>query len=120
MSTFIGQLVGFVVIVWIIVRYVVPPIRRLMTNQKDAVRQQLEDSAAASQRLASASEFHAKRIEEARAEARHITEEARSDAVRIGEQLRAQADVEVERIKVQGQQQVALLRPWTAFSTSSR
>lgn len=110
MSTFIGQLVGFVVIVWIIVRYVVPPIRRLMTNQKDAVRQQLEDSAAASQRLASASEFHAKRVEEARAEARHITEEARSDAVRIGEQLRAQADVEVERIKVQGQQQVALLR----------
>jgi F-type H+-transporting ATPase subunit delta len=53
-STFIGQLVGFVVIVWIIVRYVVPPIRRLMANQKDAVRQQLEDSAAASQRLASA------------------------------------------------------------------
>ena len=110
MSTFIGQLVGFAVIVWIIVRYVVPPIRRLMANQKDAVRQQLEDSAAASQRLASASQFHAKRIEEARAEARHITEEARSDAVRIGEQLRAQADVEVERIKVQGQQQVALLR----------
>lgn len=110
MSTFIGQLVGFAVIVWIIGRYVVPPIRRLMASQKDAVRQQLEDSAAASERLASASQFHAKRIEEARAEARHIAEEARADSVRIGEQLRAQADVEVERIKVQGQQQLALLR----------
>lgn len=110
MSTFIGQLIGFAVIVWIIVRYVVPPIRRLMANQQEAVRQQLADSAKASERLASASQFHAKRIEEARAEARHITEEARADAIRIGEQLRAQADAEVQRIKVQGEQQVALLR----------
>ena len=47
MSTFIGQLIGFAVIVWIIVRYVVPPVRRPMTDQKETVRTQLEDSAKA-------------------------------------------------------------------------
>ena len=35
MSTFIGQLVGFALIVFLVVRYVVPPVRRMMTNQQE-------------------------------------------------------------------------------------
>lgn len=110
MSTFIGQLIGFAVIVAIIWRYVVPPLKNMMANQKEAVRTQLDESAKAGQRLADADKHHAKRVEEAKAEAKRIVEEARTDAQGITEQLRAQADVEVERIKVQGQQQVQLLR----------
>jgi F-type H+-transporting ATPase subunit delta len=110
MSTFIGQLVGFAVIVWIITKFVVPPVRKLMNEQKDAVRTQLEDSANATQRLAAADQFHAKRLEDGRDEARHIVDEARTDSVRIAEQLHVQAGVEAERIKVQGGQQVSLLR----------
>jgi F-type H+-transporting ATPase subunit delta len=110
MSTFIGQLIGFAVIVAIIWRYVVPPLKNMMANQKEAVRTQLDDSAKAGQRLADADKHHAKRVEEAKAEAKRIVEEARTDAEGITEQLRAQADVEVERIKVQGAQQVQLLR----------
>ena len=30
MSTFIGQLIGFAVIVWILTKFVVPPVRKLM------------------------------------------------------------------------------------------
>ena len=110
MSTFIGQLIGFLVIIWIIWRYAVPPVRHLMASQQEAVRNQLDESAKAAQRLADADKYHAQRVEEAKAEAKHITAEARVDAERIGEQLRVQADVEVERIKVQGGQQVSLLR----------
>ncbi|WP_396931745.1 F0F1 ATP synthase subunit B/delta [Mycolicibacterium sp.] len=110
MSTFIGQLIGFAVIVAIIWRYVVPPLKRMMANQKEAVRTQLDESAKASQRVADADSHHAKRVDEAKAEAKRIVEEARTDAQGITEQLRAQADVEVERIKVQGAQQVQLLR----------
>lgn len=110
MSTFIGQLIGFGVIVWIITKFVVPPVRRLMNDQKEAVRVQLEESAKATQRLAAADQFHAKRVEEGRTEARHIVDEARTDSVRIAEQLHVQAGVEAERIKVQGGQQVSLLR----------
>jgi len=110
MSTFIGQLVGFLFIIWIIWRYAVPPVRRLMASQQETVRNQLDESAKAAQRLADADKHHAQRVQEAKAEAKHITEEARVDAERIAEQLRIQADVEVERIKVQGGQQVLLLR----------
>ena len=110
MSTFIGQLVGFAVIVWILMKYVAPPVRRMMAAQQETVRNALADGAAATQRLAAADTHHAQRVADGQAEARHIVEEARSDSVRIAEQLRAQADVEVERIKIQGGQQVSLLR----------
>jgi F-type H+-transporting ATPase subunit delta len=110
MSTFIGQLIGFAVIVWLVWRYVVPPVRKLMVDRQETVRQELKESAAAADRLAEASEAHSKAVEEAKAQAQRITEEARADAERIAEQLRCQADIEVERIKVQGAKQVGLLR----------
>ena len=110
MSTFIGQLVGFAVIVWIIMKYVAPPVRRLMVDQQQTVRDELEESSVATQRLAAADQYHARRVADGQSEARHIVDEARSDSVRIAEQLRTQADIEVERIKAQGGQQVSLLR----------
>ena len=45
MSTFIGQLIGFAVIAFIIWRYVVPPVKTLMQKQQDAVRAALEREA---------------------------------------------------------------------------
>jgi ATP synthase F1 delta subunit/ATP synthase F0 subunit b len=110
MSTFIGQLFGFVVIIVLVWRYVVPPVRKMMVDRQKVVRQQLDDAAAAADRVAEASRAHDKAREDAKAEAKRITEEAESDAKRIAEQLRTQADSEVERIKVQGAKQVELLR----------
>ena len=110
MSTFLGQLLGFAVIVWLVWRYVVPPVRKMMLDRQNVVRQQLDDAAAAADRLAEASEAHDKARKDAKAEAERITEEARGDAERIAEQLRTQADAEVERVKVQGAKQVELLR----------
>lgn len=113
MSTFIGQLIGFAVILWVITKYVVPPVRKLMADQQEAVRTQLADSAKAAQRLAAADQHHAKRAEQGRADARHVVEEAKADSVRIAESLRVQADIDADRIKVQGVQQVSLLRAQT-------
>jgi ATP synthase F0 subunit b/ATP synthase F1 delta subunit len=110
MSTFIGQLIGFAVIVFLLWRYVVPPVRTMMRKQQDTVRTQLEESAEANRKLADAETTHAKAVESAKAESARVVDEARHDAQRIAEQLRAQADAELQRIKVQGAQQVQLLR----------
>lgn len=110
MSTFIGQLVGFALIVWLGWRFVVPPVRRLMANQQESVRKQLEEAAVAADRLAEADQAHTKAVEDAKAEAKRVRQDAEADAERITEQLRAHADAEVERIKVQGGQHVELLR----------
>ena len=110
MSTFIGQLIGFAVIVFLVWKYVVPPVRNMMQRQQEAVRTQLADHADAEKKVADADTEHAKALEEAKAEAARVIEEARHDAESIAEQLRVQADVELERIKTQGAQQVRLLR----------
>ncbi len=110
MLTFLGQLGGFALIVWLVVRYVVPPVRRLMTARQETVRQQLKESAAAADRLEEASQAHGKAVEDAKVEAQQVVEEAQEDAKRIAEQLQAQAAIDAERIKVQGARQVELLR----------
>lgn len=110
MSIFIGNLIGFAVIVFIIVKWVVPPVKNLMTKQQDAIRTALAESAEASKKLADADAMHAKAISDAEAEATKVTSEARQDSERISEQLQEQAGVEAERIKAQGAQQVQLMR----------
>jgi len=110
MSTFIGQLVGFAVVVFIFVRYVVPLVRKMMTAQQEVIRRQLEESAVAAEKVQQADSEHAKAVAAAKADAAKVVEEARADAQNISEQLRVQADAEVERIKVQGAAQVQLLR----------
>ena len=110
MAVFLGQLIGFAVIVFIIYRFVVPPVRTLMKERQAAVRQQLEESSQARERLAQADRYHAERVAEGRAEAQHIVSEASTDSVRISEQLRLQGAVEAERIKAHGTTQAELLR----------
>jgi ATP synthase F0 subunit b/ATP synthase F1 delta subunit len=110
MSTFIGQLIGFAVIVFILWKYVVPPVKTLMQKQQDAVRTALAESAEAARKLAEADEMHAKALKDAEAESSKVTDEARQDSERIVSQLEDQAGVEAERLKAQGAQQVQLMR----------
>jgi ATP synthase F0 subunit b/ATP synthase F1 delta subunit len=110
MWTFIGQLGGFAVIVWLVVRFVVPPVRKLMTARQDVVRQQLADAAAAVERLTESTAAHSKAVQSAKSEAKLVVEEAQVDAQRITEQFQAQAQLEADRIKVQGARQVEMLR----------
>ena len=110
MSTFIGQLIGFAAIVWLIWRYVVPPVRNMMTARQDTVRQQLKDSEKAAERLTESTAAHSKAVEAAKSDAEGVVEEAKVDAERITEQLQAQAEIDAERIKAQGVRQAELLR----------
>jgi F-type H+-transporting ATPase subunit delta len=112
-STFIGQLIGFAVIVYILWKYVVPPIKGLMQKQQDAVRAALAESAEAAKKLADADAMHAKALADAKAQSAKVTDEARSDSERIAAQLEEQAVIDAERIKSQGEQQVHLLRQQT-------
>lgn len=110
MSTFIGQLIGFAVIVFILMKWVVPLVKGLMHKQQEAIRVALAESAESAKKLADADAMHAKALEDAKAEAAKVTEEAKQDSERIESQLQEQAGIEAERIKAQGAQQVQLMR----------
>lgn len=110
MSIFIGQLIGFAVIAFIIIKWVVPPVRNLMQKQQEAVRVALAESAEAAKKLTDADEMHAKALADAKAESAKVTDEASQDSERIAAQLAEQAGTEAERIKAQGAQQIQLMR----------
>lgn len=110
MSTFIGQLIGFAVIVFILMKWVVPLVRDMMRKQQDAIRAALEESAEAAKKLEDADAMHARAVEDAKAQSSKVTDEARQDSERIAAQLAEQAGADAERIKAQGIQQVQLLR----------
>lgn len=110
MSTFIGQLIGFAVIVFIIMKWVAPLVKGMMAKQQEAIRVALAESAQAEKKLADADAMHAKALADASAESQSVTSEARQDSERITAQLTEQAGVDAERIKSQGGQQVHLLR----------
>ncbi|MGE2732439.1 F0F1 ATP synthase subunit B/delta [Mycolicibacterium vaccae] len=113
MSTFIGNLVGFAIIGFLLWKYVVPLVKRMMQTQQEAVRTALEESKSAAEKLANADQMHQKALEAADSEAAKVKEEAQSESERIKENLREQAATEAERIKSQGEQQVHLLRQQT-------
>jgi ATP synthase F0 subunit b len=106
----IGELIAFVVIVLVVWRYVVPPVRTIMRNQQNIVAKQVEDAQKASERLAEAERKYSEALAEARTEAAKIRDTARADGQRIVEEMRAQADREIERIRVRGQEELATQR----------
>jgi ATP synthase F0 subunit b/ATP synthase F1 delta subunit len=110
MSIFIGQLIGFAAIAFIIYKWVVPPVRNMMHKQQEAVRAALAESEEASRKLTDADAMHAKALEDAKAQSAKVTDEAKHDSERIAAQLTEQAGAEAERIKAQGAQQVQFMR----------
>jgi F-type H+-transporting ATPase subunit b len=110
LSEFIAELIALVVMAWVIWRYVVPPVRKMMRNQQEAIRKQVEDGKRASERLAEAEKKYQDALAEARTEAAKIRDTARADGQRIVEEMRAAAEREVERIRQRGQDDLAAQR----------
>jgi len=110
MPVFIGNLIAFAVILFVLWKFVVPPVKRLMKERQDTVRAQLEESRIAQDKLSQAGQAGERARSDAAREGSQIRDEARGDADAIREELRAQTDREVARIGEHGQGQVALNR----------
>jgi F-type H+-transporting ATPase subunit b len=109
-ATFFVELVIFLVVLGVIWRYVVPPVKRVMGERQEMVRRQIQESQQASKRLAEAQSRYSAALAEARVEAAKIRESARADAQEIKDELRHQAEQEVARIRERGIEQLATQR----------
>ena len=109
-ATFIAELVAFLIILWIISKYILPPIRRAMTDRQQMIAKQVEDSEQAKKQLAEAERAYQNALTESRTEAAQIRENARAEAQRTVEDLRAQAQEESARIVARGEEQLASQR----------
>jgi F-type H+-transporting ATPase subunit b len=109
-GTLIAELVAFLIILWVLWKYVVPPLSKSLQDRQDMIRKQVEDSEEAQRKLKSAEERYDQALAEARTEAAKIRDDARADGERIREELREQANAEVERIRQRGEEQLSTQR----------
>jgi F-type H+-transporting ATPase subunit b len=105
-ATFWVELVIFLLMLFVIWRYVVPPIRKATPERQEMVRRQVEESRLAKERLEKADADYREAMSEARTEAAKIRDEARAEAGRIKAELREQAEHEVALIRQRGEEQL--------------
>lgn len=105
-ASYIAELFAFAIIVFFVVRYIVPPARKAMRAQQETIRLQIERAQETEKRLADAEAKYADALVEAREEAAKIRDNARADAQRIVEEMREQAEREVVRIRLRGEEEL--------------
>jgi len=108
--TFVAELVAFVLVLWVVARYIAPPVQRAMQERQQMVRKQVEDSERAADQLARAHQEYQQMLAQARTEAAEIRDGARADAQRLAEEMREQANQEVARIQRRGEESLAQQR----------
>ena len=112
-GTFIAELVGFVIIVVVLGRTLVPRINQALADRQEMIRRSYSDAEEAKARLDAAEAEYRELIAGARADAARQREEAREEGAQILADLRAQAQVESERIRQAAQQQLEAERSRT-------
>jgi F-type H+-transporting ATPase subunit b len=97
-GTFFAELFAFALMVYLLGKYVIPPINNAMTARQDAIRQQFAELDEAKSDAESAeAEFRAQ-IADARHEAARIREDAREQGAAIISEMKEQAQTEAARI----------------------
>ena len=105
-GTFWVELIAFVVMFAILLKFIIPPINRAMTARQDAIRQQFADLEGAKAEAKKAEEEFKAQIADARHEAARIREEAREQGAAIVAEMREKAQEEANRIVANAHAQI--------------
>jgi F-type H+-transporting ATPase subunit b len=105
-GTFIVELIAFAIIVWVLAKFVIPPINRAMTTRQDAIRQQFAELDEAKDDAHKAEEEYKSQLADARQAANKIREEAREQGNQIVAEAKEKAQTEADRIIENGHGQV--------------
>ena len=97
-GTFLVELVAFGIMLFLLGKYVIPPINRAMTARQDAIRQQFAELDSAKSEAKQAEEEFRAQIADARHEAARIREDAREQGAAIIAEMREQAQSDAARI----------------------
>jgi F-type H+-transporting ATPase subunit b len=104
--TFFVELAEFLIVVFVLARYVLPRIQGPIAERQAAIRQALADAEEAKRRAAEAEEEYRRIISEARGQARSVVEEANRLAEQARSERRQQAEAEYERIVASAQAEI--------------
>ena len=97
-AVWVAELVGFALMLFVLWRYVLPLVTRMVNKRQDEIQRQVDEANEASRKLEEAHGRFDNAVQQAEAEAARIRDDARADATRIREELTAQAEADVERM----------------------
>ena len=105
-GTFIVELIAFAIIVWILAKFVIPPVNRAMARRQEAIREQFAELDQAKDAAHQAEEEYKSQLADARQAANKIREEAKDQGQQIVAEHREKAQEEAERIIENGRGQI--------------
>jgi F-type H+-transporting ATPase subunit b len=105
-ATFLVELVAFAIMLFVLGKYVVPPINKAMTDRQNAIRKEFADLEEAEEDARKAEKEYKDQLADARHDAARIREEAREQGAAIIADMRKQAQEESERILRHGRAQL--------------
>ncbi len=105
-GTFLVEVIAFGIIVWILAKFVIPPINKAMTARQEAIRTQFAELDDAKDDAHKAEEEFKAQIADARKQAAKIREEASEQGNQIVAEAREKANVEASRIIDHGHAQI--------------
>jgi F-type H+-transporting ATPase subunit b len=111
--TSIAELVVFLGIFFVFMKWVVPYVNVQLGARQEAIRRQFQEAEEARQRLEQAEAEYREQLAAARADAARQRDEAREQGQQILAELRAQAQAEAERITKAAQHQLEAERART-------
>ena len=109
-GTFFVELAAFLLLFYLLARYVIPPINRAMEGRQAAIRSEFAELDEAKAEAKGAEEEFKAQLADARKEAARIREEAREQGSQIVAEAREAAVVEANRVKDTAQAQIAAER----------
>ena len=108
--TFVFEIVSFLIIMYVMYKWVLPPVNNAMTERQAKIKAQFDEAAQLKADAEATEKENQAQLAEARAEASRIREEAREQGAQIIAQHREQAQVEAERITANAEAQLEVER----------
>jgi F-type H+-transporting ATPase subunit b len=119
-GTFFVELAVFLILVWLITKYIVPPLNRAMEKRQEHIRTALEAADSARADAAAADDERRHALEEARHQAREIVAAANRTAESIKADGQARGQAEYERIVSSADAEVVLARQRAVEEAANR
>jgi F-type H+-transporting ATPase subunit b len=105
-ATIIVEIIIFAVALYILWKYIVPPITKAMRERAEMVQRSAEESRSAEEKFRLATERYDEALNEARSEAARIRDTARAEGQRNLDELRERASTEIADLRRQSAEQL--------------
>ncbi|MDR7086430.1 F-type H+-transporting ATPase subunit b [Aeromicrobium panaciterrae] len=105
-GTILFEILAFAILLFILAKYVIPPVNKGLTDRQENIRQQFADAEKAKSDAEAEKESYRAQIADARQEAARIREEAKEQGAQIIAEMRQQAQSEADRITTHAHAQI--------------